>query len=128
MRCSNDEIVVVDKKGDGVPGRCCDKFHCQSRVEKSDCVVNGVYYGDGDQWSSDDSSCETCSCTNGVKLCRKMECHPLVEHCNWVGLPEGNCCPVCLGCRDDDGGEHAIGDAWVKDDCTKSVLEAEFNQ
>lgn len=110
----------MDKKGDGVPGRCCDKFHCEPEEKKTECVVNGVYYADGEQWNSADA-CETCSCTNGVKLCRKMECQPIEEHCNWVGIADGSCCPVCLGCKDDDDVERNIGDNWAKDDCTKFV-------
>lgn len=126
MRCSNDEVVVIDKRGDGVPGRCCDKFHCELKQKKSDCFVNGVYYHDGEQWNINDSSCETCLCTNGVKLCRKMECQPVTEHCTWIGITDGNCCPICLGCKEDDGRQYSIGEDWIKDDCTNCTCDESF--
>ncbi|KAL3253127.1 hypothetical protein MRX96_054696 [Rhipicephalus microplus] len=39
-------------------------------------------------------------------------------HCSWLHKPEGECCPVCLGCLTSSGLRFNNGERWKEDDCT----------
>src|SRR5689334_23281204 len=92
--------------------------------EAKGCPYKGETYPEGDTWYS--STCEQCKCKAGVAFCKKMTCpnppsqsfskqinspransffyrDPFEGRCSWVGLPENECCPVCLGCQTETG-------------------------
>lgn len=94
----------------------------------------------GDTWRP--SACIECRCKDGVSACRKMECAS--STCTRMILPEGECCPVCVGkqnfshiafgnglrskalagCTTEDGEAHNVTDEWQKDDCTTCACDA----
>uniref|UniRef100_A0A0K0FAQ3 Cysteine-rich motor neuron 1 protein (inferred by orthology to a human protein) n=1 Tax=Strongyloides venezuelensis TaxID=75913 RepID=A0A0K0FAQ3_STRVS len=129
--CPENETLIIDWKGDGTPGKCCDKFHCinetisNKKVTKKfdylwhrvvECHYNGIIYKEGQKWY--ENSCQNCECKNGVVLCKKMDCDKPPSDCTWVGVLNDECCPVCLGCKTDDGQYYSKNETWKKDDCT----------
>lgn len=104
--------------------------------ESKGCPYKGETYPEGDTWYS--SECEQCKCKAGVAFCKKMTCpnppsqsfattfQPIETRfnrsfqgrCSWVGIPENECCPVCLGCRTETGEKIKQNETWNKDDCT----------
>uniref|UniRef100_A0A914WMA6 VWFC domain-containing protein n=1 Tax=Plectus sambesii TaxID=2011161 RepID=A0A914WMA6_9BILA len=84
--------------------------------ETKGCPYKGETYSEGSTWYS--STCEQCKCKAGVAFCKKMTCSSPPSRCSWVGIPENECCPVCLGCRTDTGEKIKQNDTWQKDDCT----------
>lgn len=98
------------------------------------CLHEGKSYLKGETWQTD--ACQICSCNGDVALCKKIQCPVIsskfflyqlnfkiyfLDSCNWVGVPDGECCPVCLGCKDDYGRHKQVGEFWIQDDCTKFV-------
>ena len=50
----------------------------------------------GTEWAS--SPCSVCSCTHGEVRCTSRPCPPLLcGHQELEFIPEGSCCPVCVG-------------------------------
>ncbi|KAI1719589.1 von willebrand factor type C domain-containing protein [Ditylenchus destructor] len=127
VRCAPTEIAVIERKGDGRPGHCCDIFTCQSVQLSSKtlnyCMHKGLRREEGEQWHQ--GACHTCACQGGVALCRRMECPSIPPHCNWVDIPPGECCPVCLGCKDEITSRR-IGESWAKDGCTNCTCGDDF--
>lgn len=33
----------------------------------------------------------------------QMSCPPMPDTCSWVDVPEGECCPLCMGCITEAG-------------------------
>ncbi|KAI6227510.1 CBN-CRM-1 protein [Aphelenchoides fujianensis] len=125
VRCPRGHTAVVEFTGDGLPGRCCDRFRCEKSADgESGCVVGERVYAEGEHWSPD--SCQSCWCNDGVRMCRRNECPPVPPDCSWVALLEGECCPSCLGCQDEEGQRRDEGESWVKDDCTNCTCESGF--
>ncbi|CAI5450968.1 unnamed protein product [Caenorhabditis angaria] len=118
-QCADGEEVKIIKRGTGQPGRCCDIFECQKTTEKLKCGN----YTEGDKWHN--SSCESCSCKKGVVMCSKMACSNVSPECTWVGIPEGECCPICLGCQTDSLEKKKRNETWQSDDCTECVCSKE---
>jgi hypothetical protein len=126
--CPDGEHLIITKEGTGKPGTCCDEFRCAGtspdgsvlRTNATRCTYEGRVYENGQQWHQD--PCQMCICSGGVALCKRMQCPAVARECNWVGIPDEECCPMCLGCKDDNGVRRQIGESWAKDDCTKCIL------
>ncbi|KAI6213456.1 hypothetical protein M3Y94_00152500 [Aphelenchoides besseyi] len=125
VRCAQDHTAIIEFIGDGIPGRCCDKFRCEKSTDvETGCTVGNRTYAEGENWNPD--SCQTCWCNDGVAMCKQSECEPIPLECNWVGHVNGECCPRCLGCQDEDKSRRDVGESWVKDDCTNCTCELGF--
>ncbi len=57
------------------------------------CVHNGKGFVEGEVYRMD--PCWLCQCRGGVSFCSKAECAEL--DCENFYVPEGECCPVCIG-------------------------------
>ncbi|GAB1290632.1 Kielin/chordin-like protein [Apodemus speciosus] len=62
----------------------------------SACVLNGEEFAEGIQWEPDDQPCTSCSCQDGVPVCRAVLCSPVL--CQHPTQPPGACCPSCESC------------------------------
>nr|BAE32541.1 unnamed protein product [Mus musculus] len=62
----------------------------------SACVLNGEEFAEGIQWEPDDQPCTSCSCQDGVPVCRAVLCSPVP--CQHPTQPPGACCPSCDSC------------------------------
>ncbi|KAK6022528.1 antistasin family protein [Ostertagia ostertagi] len=38
--------------------------------------------------------------------------------CSWIVIPDGECCPVCVGCQTEKLEKKRKNESWQKDDCT----------
>nr|XP_023408991.1 extracellular matrix protein FRAS1 [Loxodonta africana] len=73
--------------------RCCPE--CVLRTHGS-CHHEGRIHAHGTEWVS--SPCSVCSCTHGEVRCTPQPCPPLsCGHQELEFIPEGSCCPVCVG-------------------------------
>ncbi|UMM35471.1 hypothetical protein L5515_008075 [Caenorhabditis briggsae] len=115
-QCPNKKVISVIKKGTGYPGRCCDEWDCIVGESKATCKHNNIERQPMETWHAND--CETCQCLRGVSVCSKMACPKVNQECTWIGIPTGECCPVCLGCQTENQTKLERGDTWQKDDCT----------
>lgn len=59
------------------------------------CVHNGKEFSEGEVYRMD--PCWLCQCRGGISFCSKAECAEL--DCENFYIPEGECCPVCIGTR-----------------------------
>ncbi|KAK0410682.1 hypothetical protein QR680_005271 [Steinernema hermaphroditum] len=132
VACAENEVATVKKKGNGVPGQCCDEFVCSKRIsapassEKqpadvgesfhSQCHHSGKLYDDGDTWHP--TNCRICECRKGIAACRDQHCPNVPKTCRWTEKLDNDCCPVCRGCKSDDNSTHEINETWQKDKCT----------
>uniref|UniRef100_A0AC35UI37 Cysteine-rich motor neuron 1 protein n=1 Tax=Rhabditophanes sp. KR3021 TaxID=114890 RepID=A0AC35UI37_9BILA len=128
--CGESETLVILSKSDGSPGKCCDKFICTNttisgyeskdfkiiKAKKAECVDNGNIYQEGTQFLK--TSCNVCVCRNGVIKCKHMDCEKPPHGCGWVGVPDTECCPVCLGCKTENSTYYNKNESWKRDDCT----------
>ncbi|PIC27148.1 hypothetical protein B9Z55_019488 [Caenorhabditis nigoni] len=115
-QCPDKKVISVIKKGTGYPGRCCDEWDCIVGESKATCKHNNIERQPMETWHAND--CETCQCLRGVSVCSKMACPKVNQECTWIGIPTGECCPVCLGCQTENQTKLERGDTWQKDDCT----------
>lgn len=53
------------------------------------CVLNGEEFAEGIQWEPDDQPCTSCSCQDGVPVCRAVLCSPVP--CQHPTQPPGEC-------------------------------------
>lgn len=114
VTCGPGLRLRIIEPANGHPGSCCDKVQCVNKTGLV-CSHDSVVRKDGDSWQLD--PCTTCTCKNGLTFCRAASCEETV-HCSWMGVPEGECCPVCRGCIADDGELYKNGESWVsKDGC-----------
>ncbi|CAD5224120.1 unnamed protein product [Bursaphelenchus okinawaensis] len=126
VQCNQDEDVVIIRRGTQSPGSCCDIFECRQKdngMVTETCTHDGRQYLSGEQWNL--PNCRTCWCDSGVSLCKTLECPVIAEHCTWIEIPDGECCPQCQGCTDEFG-RHNIFDVWIKDDCTNCTCGDNF--
>uniref|UniRef100_A0A914HK45 Cysteine-rich motor neuron 1 protein n=1 Tax=Globodera rostochiensis TaxID=31243 RepID=A0A914HK45_GLORO len=120
-QCPSGELLVVRRRAGGEPGRCCDEFECrpanESQKSADGCQHGGRTFAVGERWHS--APCQECQCgSDGISKCRRMECPKLAQDCTWVGVVPGECCPVCLGCRDEQGLTYDEGKHSDRDGCT----------
>lgn len=116
-QCPDGQVIHVTKKGTGYPGRCCDDWECiEGETSKAKCYYNGVERQPMEVWHAND--CDTCQCIKGVSICDKGDCPKVNQECTWIGIPTGECCPICLGCQTDNQTKLERGATWQKDDCT----------
>uniref|UniRef100_A0A8D8Y573 Dorsal-ventral patterning protein Sog n=1 Tax=Cacopsylla melanoneura TaxID=428564 RepID=A0A8D8Y573_9HEMI len=57
------------------------------------CYHGGIFYRDGDVWSSMQDQCTMCNCQSGRTVCDPMVCPPV--KCRDPVTREGDCCPMC---------------------------------
>ncbi|KJH53642.1 von Willebrand factor type C domain protein [Dictyocaulus viviparus] len=107
--CDEGKQLRIIRRGTGTPGRCCDEWTCEDDLQPMSqlCIRDGKTYSDGQQWHT--SSCEVCRCRKGVAVCSRMTCPK---------TPEGECCPICAGCKTEKLEKKMKNETWQKDDCT----------
>uniref|UniRef100_A0A7E4UPE0 Cysteine-rich motor neuron 1 protein n=1 Tax=Panagrellus redivivus TaxID=6233 RepID=A0A7E4UPE0_PANRE len=131
VHCPAGQSALISAKGDGSPGTCCDIFTCVAPSSLSKTKTAGTIvhrnlrcfdahsnqtFAEGATFFR--SACETCECRSGIVRCKQMQCpHIGADKCS-VGHKEDECCPVCTGCLDDQGGRRNPSEHWAKDECT----------
>uniref|UniRef100_A0A7N5KQV8 Extracellular matrix organizing protein FRAS1 n=1 Tax=Ailuropoda melanoleuca TaxID=9646 RepID=A0A7N5KQV8_AILME len=100
--------------------QCCPE--CVLRTPGS-CHHEKKIYAHGTEWAS--SPCSVCSCTHGEVRCSPQPCPALL--CGQQELefiPEGSCCPVCVGPGKPCSFEGRVfqdGEDWPLSRCAKCV-------
>ncbi|XP_057358347.1 extracellular matrix organizing protein FRAS1 isoform X1 [Manis pentadactyla] len=100
--------------------QCCPE--CVPRTRGS-CHHGKNIHAHGTEWAS--SPCSMCSCTHGEVRCSRQPCPPLLcGHQQLEFIPEGGCCPVCVGpgkpCTY-EGRVFQDGEDWPLSRCAKCV-------
>ncbi|XP_053778816.1 extracellular matrix organizing protein FRAS1 isoform X3 [Desmodus rotundus] len=77
----------------------------------------------GTEWAA--SQCSVCSCTQGEVRCTPQPCPPLLcGHQELEFIPEGSCCPICVGPGKPCSSEGRVfrdGEDWPLSRCAKCV-------
>lgn len=101
-RCNPDQKLVIESRGRGEPGKCCDQFKCLPKngsnggechhegrvgngtrnIGQNKLYFTGRIYAVGELWRA--GPCQECQCSATVALCRKMECPTLT--CEFLNL------------------------------------------
>uniref|UniRef100_A0A4D5RV16 Putative serine proteinase inhibitor ku family n=1 Tax=Ixodes scapularis TaxID=6945 RepID=A0A4D5RV16_IXOSC len=114
--CPPDTVRRLVKKGNRQPGSCCDAYECiPAGSGDGVCRVGKETYKTNETWQT---KCSSCSCRNGVANCNDHPCKGVDVHCSWLHKPDGECCPVCLGCLTSSGLRFNNSERWKEDDCT----------
>ncbi|XP_064484200.1 cysteine-rich motor neuron 1 protein-like [Ornithodoros turicata] len=113
--CPPDTIPKLVKRGNQIPGSCCDTYECAAVSSDGSCRVDKQTYKNGETWRN---KCGSCSCRNGVANCHDYPCKGVDTHCSWLHKAEGECCPLCLGCLTSSGRQVNNSEQWKEDDCT----------
>uniref|UniRef100_A0A3B1ICL3 Cysteine rich transmembrane BMP regulator 1 n=1 Tax=Astyanax mexicanus TaxID=7994 RepID=A0A3B1ICL3_ASTMX len=111
--CPSGHRAILINEATGAPGNCCHTYDCQTVSPR--CVHNGKKFAEGEVYRMD--SCWLCQCRGGVSFCSKAECAEL--DCDNFYIPEGECCPVCIGTPcwvNHKLRQHE--EQWKEDDCT----------
>ncbi|XP_032256496.1 extracellular matrix protein FRAS1 isoform X3 [Phoca vitulina] len=100
--------------------QCCPE--CVLRTPGS-CHHEKKIYAHGTEWAA--SLCSVCSCTRGEVRCSPQPCPPLLcgQH-ELEFIPEGTCCPVCVGPGKPCSYEGRVfqdGEDWPLSRCAKCV-------
>ncbi|XP_064440740.1 extracellular matrix organizing protein FRAS1 isoform X1 [Mirounga angustirostris] len=100
--------------------QCCPE--CVLRTPGS-CHHEKKIYAHGTEWAA--SVCSVCSCTRGEVRCSPQPCPPLLcgQH-ELEFIPEGTCCPVCVGPGKPCSYEGRVfqdGEDWPLSRCAKCV-------
>ncbi|XP_073093520.1 extracellular matrix organizing protein FRAS1 isoform X5 [Manis javanica] len=100
--------------------QCCPE--CVPRTHGS-CRHGKNIHAHGTEWAS--PPCSMCSCTHREVRCSRQPCPPLLcGHQQLEFIPEGGCCPVCVGpgkpCTY-EGRVFQDGEDWPLSQCAKCV-------
>nr|XP_036870773.1 extracellular matrix protein FRAS1 [Manis javanica] len=100
--------------------QCCPE--CVPRTHGS-CHHGKNIHAHGTEWAS--PPCSMCSCTHREVRCSRQPCPPLLcGHQQLEFIPEGGCCPVCVGpgkpCTY-EGRVFQDGEDWPLSQCAKCV-------
>lgn len=60
---------------------------------KDSCAEDGKVYSNNQIWNPE--PCRVCICDLGTVVCEDVVCED-VGDCKTTGIPEGECCPVCV--------------------------------
>ncbi|XP_064084598.1 kielin/chordin-like protein [Macrobrachium nipponense] len=112
QKCSCDSGVITCTGetcqkcpyGVPVPGSCCPD--CSRCFVGGQLVDNKVWFNRGGD------PCEPCQCLDGSLKCRPRTTCPELS-CLLKHRPDGECCPVCIGCIDDRGQTWDEGQHWT---------------
>ncbi|KAM7157358.1 extracellular matrix organizing protein FRAS1 isoform 1-T1 [Molossus nigricans] len=100
--------------------QCCPE--CVSRTPGS-CHHEKKIHAHGTEWAS--SLCSVCSCVHGEVRCSPQPCPPLLcGHQELELIPEGSCCPICVGPGKPCSYEGRVfqdGEDWPLSRCAKCV-------
>ncbi|XP_039255585.2 cysteine-rich motor neuron 1 protein-like [Styela clava] len=134
IKCHDGYRPIINVRGDGRPGTCCDVIDCVKATPEGACSVNGSIYKHGEEFRPE--PCRMCQCSKGVYHCSIEQCAELP--CQKQYVPEGKCCPKCRItmqepittvkpiriCTDDSGKTHLPGEVWFQDPCTRCVCKS----
>uniref|UniRef100_A0A1I7XIT9 Cysteine-rich motor neuron 1 protein n=1 Tax=Heterorhabditis bacteriophora TaxID=37862 RepID=A0A1I7XIT9_HETBA len=67
---------------------------------------------------------------NPGKCCDEWECEDDPQsltpgRCTWIVIPDGECCPICVGCQTERLEKKKKHEIWQKDDCTTCTCSEE---
>lgn len=100
--------------------QCCPE--CVLRTPGS-CHHEKKIHEHGTEWAS--SPCSVCSCNHGEVRCTPQPCPPLsCGHQELAFIPEGSCCPVCVGLGKPcsyEGHVFQDGEDWRLSRCAKCL-------
>jgi len=94
-RCQNGTSNCVPIEC--VPPPCSDSYIPSAQccpvcpAVSPQCLFGGNVYSQGESWNP--STCEKCTCNNGLVNCLLTSCTP--TSCSNAYTPVGQCCPVC---------------------------------
>nr|CAI9707391.1 unnamed protein product [Rangifer tarandus platyrhynchus] len=119
--CRNPQCAFEKGEVLQIPAnQCCPE--CVPRMPGS-CHHEKNIHAHGTEWAS--SPCSTCSCTHGEVRCTPRPCPPLMcGHQELEFIPEGSCCPVCVGPGKSCSYEGRVfhdGQDWPLSRCAKCV-------
>uniref|UniRef100_A0A3P9DPN2 VWFC domain-containing protein n=1 Tax=Maylandia zebra TaxID=106582 RepID=A0A3P9DPN2_9CICH len=103
-QCPSEQHPVSLGQASGQPGDFTPK-----------CVHSGKEYSEGEVYRMD--PCWLCQCRGGISFCSKAECAEL--NCENFYIPEGECCPVCIGTHICFIIQLNCGETWNLDECTR---------
>lgn len=75
----------------------CKLYYLMVAELNDTCVLDGDVKKNGSTWWKNE--CTQCSCNNGLSFCaeRPLQCPELPASCRVTRVPQGKCCPVCVG-------------------------------
>uniref|UniRef100_T1JCP8 VWFC domain-containing protein n=1 Tax=Strigamia maritima TaxID=126957 RepID=T1JCP8_STRMM len=118
--CQKGSQVKLEQQAEDKPGKCCAVYKCINETELR-CNFEGQEFPNGHTWKK--NKCQKCDCKDGVTLCESAECKPLPD-CGRIEIPEGECCPACIGCVTSTGRFYNNTERWKEDDyCTSCECE-----
>ncbi|XP_044259066.1 cysteine-rich motor neuron 1 protein [Tribolium madens] len=81
--CGPGEKVVIVQRGKGFPGSCCDMYKCEKDDSEKKCLVDGVWYGEGDILKTSDT--QVCKCQDGLSFCWNAKNEEFFRPCHKEG-------------------------------------------
>ncbi|XP_017771671.1 PREDICTED: cysteine-rich motor neuron 1 protein [Nicrophorus vespilloides] len=67
--CPDNQILINKRKGQNIPGACCDLYECSNRS----CLVQGKSINHNETFMSKSMPGVECICKNGVSMCTSLE-------------------------------------------------------